>query len=84
MSAVSSDLQVAVFKELSERSIATVAFLPEVSEEARGFFSQELRLGEAVADGWTMKPLLPPFKAGDASGSEEEEEAPVPASPMAG
>ena len=81
MSAVSSDLQVAVFKELSERSIATVAFLPEVSEEARGFFSQELRLGEAVADGWTMKPLLP-FKAGDASGSEEED--PAPASPMAG
>ena len=81
MSSVSLDLQVAVFKELSERSIATVAILPEITEEASGFFSQELRLGEAVADGWTMKPLLP-FKAGDASGSEEED--PAPASPMAG
>ena len=53
LSAVSTEVQAAVYKALSDRKIATVAIMHEVSEVATPYFSQELKLGQAVPAGWS-------------------------------
>ena len=60
LSAVSANMQAVVYKALAERSIATVAIMHEVSEAAAPYFSQELKLGEPVANGWQLEELVPP------------------------
>jgi ABC-type uncharacterized transport system fused permease/ATPase subunit len=59
LSAVSSQVQAAVFAALADRNIATIAIMHEVNEVAAPYFMQELKLGEPVPSGWTLRQLQP-------------------------
>lgn len=57
LSAVSSDVQASVFEALAQRRIATIAIMHEVNQVAAPYFMQELKLGEAVSTGCTLRQL---------------------------
>jgi ABC-type uncharacterized transport system fused permease/ATPase subunit len=57
LSAVSSEVQATAFAALAERNIAVIAIMHEVTDVAAPYFTQELKLGEAVSSGWALRQL---------------------------